>query len=331
MRVCAILTAAGLGERLGANVPKALVPVNGKALVAWAFENLAASGVVGHVIVTCPPGFEGPFAEALGIAPPGEPVLPVPCAPAETHAFTALPATPSAFVATLLQSAPPAHTGDTMCLAPDDVTNDFSLTQASAPSGPLIKSLPTADPVSSPQSRTSPLSEPGPSAELLVGGGTRQESVAAALAALPDDCEIVLVHDAARPFASPALVQSVVEAVAAGNPAVIPGIPVADTIKRLDHPLPAPVEPTAGGFPPQGAFVVGTEPRELLAAIQTPQGFRRDVLERAHKEAEGTATDDAALVEALGEPVLVIAGEPTARKITTPQDLAWAENLFSPI
>lgn len=150
-------------------------------------------------------------------------------------------------------------------------------------------------------------------ASVVAGGGERQDSVALGLAALPPGVTLVLVHDAARCLAPPALVVSVVDAVRAGHPAVVPGLAVVDTLKEVD----------AGGT------VVGTVDRTPLRAVQTPQGFRRDVLERAHAAASGPSsgpvTDDAALVERLGELVHVVPGDPMALKITTATDLALAQ------
>jgi 2-C-methyl-D-erythritol 4-phosphate cytidylyltransferase len=143
----------------------------------------------------------------------------------------------------------------------------------------------------------------------VTGGATRQQSVRAALRALPAEADIVLVHDAARPLAPVALIEAVAAAVRAGAAAVVPGMPVDDTVKRID---------SAGRF-------VETPPRDFLRAIQTPQGFARELLERAHRLQAPEATDDAALVELLGEPVLVIPGSADAFKITRPQDLARAE------
>ena len=139
------------------------------------------------------------------------------------------------------------------------------------------------------------------------GGATRSESVRAGLAHVPDDATIVCVHDGARPFADAALFQRVVRAMADGVDAVIPGVAVADTIKQVD---------------PVGA-VVSTPDRSKLVAAQTPQAFRAGVLRAAHADG-GDATDDAALVEATGGRVVVVAGDPTNRKITDPDDLAWA-------
>lgn len=149
----------------------------------------------------------------------------------------------------------------------------------------------------------------------VTGGADRQESVAAALAALPAEVDVVLVHDAARPLVPPALVDAVADAVLAGAPAVVPGLPVTDTIKRVDD----------------DGHVLETPARASLRAIQTPQGFRRDVLERAHREVPpGTpVTDDAGLVELLGVPVLVVPGAEDAFKVTRPADLGRAEALLA--
>lgn len=157
----------------------------------------------------------------------------------------------------------------------------------------------------------------------VVGGGrTRQESVAAGLAELADDVDVVLVHDAARPFAPPALVARVVDAVRAGHRAVVPGLPVVDTIKRVGAPGP-------GGRPVQA-----TVPRTDLVTVQTPQGFDRDVLERAHAVGVGrgadeatAASDDAGLVEATGVAVWVVPGDERAAKVTTARDLLVAQAL----
>ena len=141
---------------------------------------------------------------------------------------------------------------------------------------------------------------------VVPGGAERPDSVAAGLAALPPDVDIVLVHDAARALTPSSLFASVAAAVAGGAPAVVPGLPVVDTVKQVD----------------ESGTVVATPPRAALRAIQTPQGFRRDVLERAHAAVGAhPVTDDAELVEALGLPVLVVPGDPRAHKITTPDDL----------
>lgn len=165
---------------------------------------------------------------------------------------------------------------------------------------------------------------------VVVGGESRQASVAAGLAALPPDVRIVLVHDAARALASSDLARRVVAAVLDGHGAVVPGLPVVDTVKQLA------ADPEPLGDRPASAAerVVATVDRTLLRAVQTPQGFARELLDRAHHAgaeraaADYTAaTDDAALVEALGEPVWVVPGEDDALKITTARDLAIAELL----
>jgi 2-C-methyl-D-erythritol 4-phosphate cytidylyltransferase len=143
--------------------------------------------------------------------------------------------------------------------------------------------------------------------EGVEGGSTRSESVRRGLEQVPVDATIVCVHDAARPFASTELFARVVERVAAGADAAIPGLPVADTVKQVD----------ADGV------VVATPDRARLVAVQTPQAFRADVLRRAHA-AGGESTDDAALVEAIGGRVVVVAGEAANRKLTLADDLAWA-------
>jgi 2-C-methyl-D-erythritol 4-phosphate cytidylyltransferase len=161
---------------------------------------------------------------------------------------------------------------------------------------------------------------PEPLADVVVAGGpTRSASVRAGLAAVPADgsVDVVVVHDAARPLASPALFAAVVGAVEAGADAAIPGVPVTDTVKRVARPSGA--EPEAEG---EGLIVVvETLARESLVAVQTPQAFALDVLRAAHAGG-GEATDDAALVEAAGGRVLVVPGEPENRKLTTAEDLA---------
>lgn len=160
------------------------------------------------------------------------------------------------------------------------------------------------------------------------GGGTRQASVAAGLALAGPDVDVVLVHDAARPLAPPGLVERVVAAVRSGHRAVVPGTPVTDTIKRVTSDA---GDPSGRPVPGEQVVerVVETPDRGALRAVQTPQGFERGLLQRAHAEGAAraaaehlAATDDAGLVEALGEPVHVVAGDPAALKITTEADLA---------
>jgi 2-C-methyl-D-erythritol 4-phosphate cytidylyltransferase len=150
--------------------------------------------------------------------------------------------------------------------------------------------------------------------ELLVvaGGTTRQESVAAALGAVPDRYDIVLVHDAARALAPPELVERVAAAVRDGHAAVIPALPVVDTIKHVQ---------------PNGE-VLATLDRSALRAVQTPQGFLRSVLVEAHAAAVDDHTDDAGMAEKMGVRVWTVPGEELALKITRPLDLAIAELLL---
>ena len=156
-----------------------------------------------------------------------------------------------------------------------------------------------------------------PDATVVAGGATRVASVAAALAAA-GEADVVLVHDAARPLASPALIDRVAAAVLDGAGAVIPVVPVIDTVKRVD----------AAGR------VLETVDRADLRAVQTPQGFRRSVLVEAHARAADdgeNATDDAGLVERIGGEVVTVPGEEQAFKITTPADLSRAEGLIGAV
>jgi 2-C-methyl-D-erythritol 4-phosphate cytidylyltransferase len=136
-------------------------------------------------------------------------------------------------------------------------------------------------------------------------GETRSASVRSGLAAVPDDAVVIVVHDAARPWASPALWARTIAAVATAD-AAVPGVPVVDTLRER------------GG---------ATVDRDRFVAVQTPQAFRAAVLRRAHlSEPEGT--DDASLVEAAGGTVVLVDGEPANRKITTPDDLAMLRGLL---
>jgi 2-C-methyl-D-erythritol 4-phosphate cytidylyltransferase len=146
--------------------------------------------------------------------------------------------------------------------------------------------------------------------EVVVGGETRQASVAAALEAVAPDATAVICHDAARPFAPPDLFTTVVEALSHEDGAV-PVIPVTDTLKRVLDDV-----------------IVGTEPREGLARAQTPQAFRTEALREAHDRARDAGmffTDDAAALEWAGYRVVAVQGDPMNFKITTLLDLALAE------
>ena len=243
----AVLTAAGSGSRLGAGLPKALVPVGGVSLLRRAAAGLIASGAVSHVVVTAPAEEVDRFrAELEG----------------------------------LLDAAAAAGAG--RCGGIEVVAG-------------------------SPRSRQ---------ASVALG-------LAAALAAVPQ-ADVVIVHDAARALTPPEVTQRVVAAVRAGHEAVVPALPVTDTVKEVEARREGEPEP-----------VVGTPRRDRLRAVQTPQGFSTPVLVAAHRAGAGragdealAASDDAGLVEACGGSVVVVAGDERAMKVTTPMDLALAELLL---
>ena len=153
----------------------------------------------------------------------------------------------------------------------------------------------------------------GDEVEVITGGVLRSDSIRIAIAKIPNNYEYVLVHDAARALASTRLASEVINQLIRGQQAVIPTLEVIDTIKEVDN---------------QG-YVRNTLNRASLKIVQTPQGFNRSVLERAHQASED-ATDDAALVEALGIKVKTIAGEDQAFKITTKGDIKTAINFLLP-
>jgi 2-C-methyl-D-erythritol 4-phosphate cytidylyltransferase / 2-C-methyl-D-erythritol 2,4-cyclodiphosphate synthase len=146
------------------------------------------------------------------------------------------------------------------------------------------------------------------------GGDTRQASVGLGLEAISDDVDVVICHDAARPFASSALFDRVIQHLKGPADGVIPVLPVADTVKRV-----------------RDGLVVETIPRHELVSVQTPQAFRRAALEDAHRRADPSvpATDDAMLLEAAGYRVDVVEGELSNFKITTPEDLLRAHHLLA--
>ena len=153
----------------------------------------------------------------------------------------------------------------------------------------------------------------GSEVTVVTGGLTRTLSVKKALALVEKENEYILVHDAARALASSDLAMRVIDSLRAGEKAVIPGMPVSDTIKRVDG----------------DNYVTKTPTRSKLRSIQTPQGFTRKLLLKAHTSADD-ATDDAGLVEDRGVDVKVILGEERAMKITTMKDLAIAHNWLIP-
>lgn len=213
MTVAAIVAAAGRGERMGDEVPKALLLLAGEPLIVHAVRALRAARSVTELVVAAPPARVEQFARLLA-----------------AYDLVVVP-----------------------------------------------------------------------------GGAQRQDSVRAALAALSADVDLVLVHDAARALAPAALAEAVILALRGGADAVIPVLPVADTVKRV-----------------ASNRVIDTLERTDLRIVQTPQGFRRELLERAHA-GPAAATDDAALVEALGQPVVTVPGADEAFKVTRPFDLLVAE------
>jgi 2-C-methyl-D-erythritol 4-phosphate cytidylyltransferase len=218
--VGALLAAAGIGERLGAGIPKALCTVGGRTLLEHSLGALRAHPAVGPIVVTAPADFASRFVE----------------------------------------------------LAASD-----------------------------------------PAVTVVAGGKTRQDSIRLGLGVLGPEVEIVLVHDAARPFPVIATPARALSAIEAGADGVVPVLPVTDTIKRVA---------------PDGT-VVGTVDRAELRAAQTPQGFRRAALAAAHQYARTASlhhvSDDAGLVERHGGRVVVVDGDPRTMKITGPSDLAIAE------
>jgi 2-C-methyl-D-erythritol 4-phosphate cytidylyltransferase len=218
--VAAVIVAAGSGERLGAGVPKALVPLHGRPLLKWALDAFACHPDIDSVVVVAP-----------------------------------------------------------------------------------------ADAVAAVRAAVNGL------ATVVAGGASRQRSVDLGLAAVDADVELVLVHDAARPLVEASVISAVVARLREGAPAVIPVVPVTDTVKRVDR----------------SGRVIATVDRAELRAVQTPQGFSRTVLVAAHRAAEqrvpAGVTDDAGLLEALGVAVQTVAGAEICFKITTPYDLRVAHRL----
>jgi len=211
--VWAIVAAAGRGDRLGLDRPKAFAALRGRPLLAESLERLEASGWVDAIVVAAPEGWEEPvvlLAEELGC---------------------------------------------------------------------------------------------GKVSSCVTGGPTRAESVRLALAEVPDDAAVALVHDAARPLVTEEVVGRVLEPLGEGWDGAVPGLPLADTVKRV-----------------RGEAVVETVPRDDLVAVQTPQAFVAPVLRRA-AAGGGEASDCAALVERAGGRVKVVPGDPRLLKVTEPSDL----------
>ncbi len=174
--------------------------------------------------------------------------------------------------------------------------------RACADIGPIVVAVP-ADRVEDVRDLLGPLD-----VTVLPGGAERQDSVRLALGHLPADTDLVVVHDAARALTPLRVIERVIAALQAGAAAVVPVLPVPDTLKRVTDDQ-----------------VVQTVDRADLRAVQTPQGFQRDVLERAHAAVGDVATDDAALVERLRLDVRTVPGDEEAFKVTRPFDLLVAE------
>lgn len=215
--IAAVIVAAGSGHRLAAGMPKALVPLHGRPLVAWALNAFTGHPDIDAVVVVAPPDATAAVED---------------CARGR--------------------------------------------------------------------------------AVVVAGGATRQASVDRGLAVLGPGIGSVLVHDAARPLVPGSVISAVVAALRAGEQAVIPVLPVVDTVKRVDG----------------AGLVTATLDRAELRAVQTPQGFSRAALATAHRIAAERSltdvTDDAGLLEALGVPVRTVPGAEICFKITTPYDLRLA-------
>ncbi len=273
--VAVLVPAAGLGTRLGPGAPKALREVAGSTLLTHAVRRLTRAPSVGYIVVAAPVGELTRVADGL----------------AEFHAVPHL-ATRAEFHA--LRPHPTAR----------DEYSGRGFERGGPESGGFQSGL-----------QSGSLGTGDMRVHVVEGGPTRQHSVAAALAAVPAGYPVILVHDAARAFAPPELVERVAGAVRDGHEAVIPVLAVVDTIKQVDD----------------AGYVTATPERAALRAVQTPQGFARALLERAHRAAvdgrAGPATDDAALVELLGARVFCVPGSDAALKITRPADLVTAELL----
>jgi 2-C-methyl-D-erythritol 4-phosphate cytidylyltransferase len=219
MSVWAILAAAGSGERLGLDRPKAFAPLNDRPLVTEPIERLDASEWIDGIVVAAPAGWEEP------------------------------------------------------CIL-------------------------VAEEVAA-----------GKVAKAVTGGETRGESVRAALAEVPDDATVVLVHDAARPLVTDAVIERVIAALGDGWDGAVPVLPIADTVKRVD-----------------GESIAQTLDREGLVTAQTPQAFVAPVLRDAFSSLQQKSTDCASLVEARGGRVRAVEGDPRLLKVTTPADLELVES-----
>src|SRR5262245_3521488 len=218
----AILLAAGAGERLGADRPKAFVGLGGRPLLAESLERLDASDWIDAIVVAAAPEWEEPA----------------------------------------------------ILLAEELVASKVS--------------------------------------SVVTGGATRAESVRIALAEVPPEALVVVVHDAARPLVDDAVVERLLGRLAEGLDGVVPGLPLADTVKRVDR-----------------GIVAETLDRDSLVNVQTPQAFVADRLRSAYAGDLASATDCASLVERSGGRIGVVDGDPRLLKVTTPEDLALVSSLLA--
>jgi 2-C-methyl-D-erythritol 4-phosphate cytidylyltransferase len=221
LSVWAILVAAGRGERLGAELPKAFVPFRGRPLLAESLDRLEASGWIDGIVVVVPPDWEEPailLAEELGA---------------------------------------------------------------------------------------------GKVSACVTGGATRSESVRIGVAEVPEEAAVIMVHDAARPLVTDAVIERVLGPLGEGWDGAIPGLPVADTIKRVDGT----------------GTIVETVERASLWGVQTPQAFDAGTFRRALAGSLEDASDCAGFVETAGGRVRVVEGDPRLAKVTTAADLEAVENL----
>ena len=178
---------------------------------------------------------------------------------------------------------------------------DRSIATAARHSDGIVVVMP-AEPVAG----VEPIAGAGVACRTVAGGATRTESVRNGLAATPDDADVILVHDAARPLATDAIYERVIAAVDAGADAVTPAVPIADTLRRRSG---------------------GVVDRDDVVAVQTPQGFAAAALRRAHESGE-EATDDVTVVENHGGTVVVVDGDRRNLKLTTPLDMDIAARLL---
>ena len=222
MSVWAVLAAAGRGERLGSDRPKAFARLGGRPLLAESLERLEESGWIDAIVIAAPPDWEEPS------------IL---------------------------------------------VAEEIAATKVSS---------------------------------AVTGGASRSESVRLALEEVPAEAAVVLVHDAARPMLPEEVIERVLAPLSEGWDGVVPAVPLADTVKRVE-----------------GDRVVETLSREDLVAVQTPQAFLADTLRRAVSGDVSSATDCASLVESQGGRIKVVEGDPRLLKVTDAEDLALVESWLS--